>query len=81
MPFYVQAVYKDKAKIVMSIRENMPGYKAFTEYDFGFKVRNKESPETWMDTDSIVLLPAEEDVPKGPLEGFKSSVTSIFKKD
>eukprot|EP00892_Ulva_mutabilis_P006736 jgi/Ulvmu1/4434/UM002_0159.1 len=76
-----QAVYKDRTKIVMSIRENMPGYKSFMEYDFGFKVRNKESPESWIDTDGIVLLPAEEDVPKGPLEGLKSSVTSMFKKD
>jgi len=77
----VQAVYKDKIKIVASIRENMPGYKSFTEYEFGFKVRNKETPESWMETDSIVLLPAEEDVPKGPLEGLKSSVTSMFKRD
>lgn len=65
----------------MSIRDTMPGYKAYTEYDFGFKVRDKETPESWMDTEGIVLLPTEEDVPKGPLEGFKSSVSSMLNKN
>jgi hypothetical protein len=76
----VQAVYKDQAKIVQSIRDNMPGYKNFTEYEFGFKIRNKDKPEAWIDADEVVKLPEEAEVPKGPLEGLKSSVSSLFNR-
>jgi hypothetical protein len=74
----MQAVYKDKDKIIRSIKDNMPGYKNFTEYEFGFKVRDKESPESWIDSDGVVMLPEQREVPKGPLENLKSSVGSLF---
>lgn len=80
-PSLLQAIYKDQEKIVRSIRDNMPGYKTFTEYEFGFKIRNKEKPEAWIEAgDDVVVLPEEADVPKGPLEGLKSSVSSLFSK-
>jgi hypothetical protein len=75
-----QAVYKDKNKIAQSIRDNMPGYKTFTEFEYGFKIRNKEKPESWYESNEVVMLPPEDDIPKNPIESFKSSVSSIFGK-
>ena len=77
----MQEVYKDKMKIIRSIKDNMPGYKNFTEYEFGFKVRDKDRPESWIDADEVVILPEPEEVPEGPLEGLKASVGSLFNKN
>lgn len=76
----MQAVYKDREKIVRSIKDNMPGYKNFTEYEFGFKVRDKDRPEAWMDSDEVVMLPEQQELPQGPLEGLKASVGSLFNR-
>ena len=78
---HMQEVYKDKMKIIRSIKDNMPGYKNFTEYEFGFKVRDKDRPESWIDADEVVILPEPEEVPEGPLEGLKASVGSLFNKN
>lgn len=76
----MQAVYKDRDKIVQSIKDNMPGYKTFTEYEFGFKVRDKARPEAWIDSDEVVILPEQEEVPAGPFEGLKASIGSLFNR-
>lgn len=73
-------MYKDREKIDSSIRENLPGYEKYTEFEYGFKIRDKERPESWHEAEEVVLLPPEEDIPSGPLESLKQSVGSIFEK-
>lgn len=77
----VQAIYKDKEKIAQQIRDNMPGYKTFTEFEYGFKIRDKEKPDAWHEPDNIVLLPPEDEIPSNPVEGFKSSLGRLFGGD
>lgn len=73
-----QAVYKDKEKINNSIRNSMPGYSNFEDFEYGFKIRNKEKPESWWEAEEIVVLPEESEVPDNPIESLKQSVGSIF---
>lgn len=73
-----QAIYKEKDIIINSIRNGMPGYKDFKEFEFGFKIRNKEKPEAWYQAEDLVILPEEQELPKGPLANLKSSVSAAF---
>ena len=56
----------------------MPGYKNYTEFDFGFKIRDKERPQDWWTVDGVMMLPPEDSIPKGVVEGAKSAFGTLF---
>jgi hypothetical protein len=76
----LQSIYKEKDKIDKEIRDNIPGYKDMKEFEYGFKIRDKEKPGSWLLTDGIYELPPESEIPKGPLAGVKQSFDNIFGK-
>ena len=43
------------------VKERVPYLKVAKELEFGFKVRNKDKPASWMFTDGVSAIPAEED--------------------
>lgn len=40
-------VYKEREKIEGMVKKSMPLLKGFTEFQYGFKIRDKENPKNW----------------------------------
>ena len=47
LPDAAQVVYKERPKIEQMVRSNMPLLKSFKEFEYGFKIRDKENPKSW----------------------------------
>eukprot|EP00668_Euglena_longa_P003496 GGOE01004090.1.p1 GENE.GGOE01004090.1~~GGOE01004090.1.p1 ORF type:complete len:270 (-),score=51.45 GGOE01004090.1:68-877(-) len=57
-------IYSDKDKIEAQIRKsNIAGIQEENNFEYGFKVRDKTKPETWMNEIGIVVLPPKDDLP------------------
>merc|ERR1712087_41032 len=54
-------LYKERPKVEDMVKERVPYLKVAKELEFGFKVRNKDKPASWMFTDGVSAIPAEED--------------------
>merc|ERR1711977_47725 len=54
-------LYKERTKVEEMVKERVPYLKVAKEMEFGFKVRNKDKPASWMFTDGVEAIPAEED--------------------
>ena len=67
--------------ITKGIRNGFPGYKNFTSFEFGFKIRNKEIADDWMNAKGIMLLPPESELPEGVWENMKQSFGALFPGD
>lgn len=74
-----KAIYKDKEGIERSIREQFPMFKATKEFEYGFKIRDKENPKTWYVPTDIQVLPNEEELGTTPLENVGSFFQNIGK--
>ena len=46
-PHAAQVVYRERPKIEQMVRSNMPLLKSFKEFEYGFKIRDKENPKSW----------------------------------
>lgn len=67
------AIYKDQDAIERSIRQQFPMFKATKDFEYGFKIRDKEDPKSWyMAKDIQVIPPASElgDTPIEKVNGF-----------
>ena len=70
-------VYRDRAQIEAEVRK-MPGLARFSEFEYGFKVRDKANPKAWYIADGTVqLIPPEADLPKAPVDAAKETLDSI----
>merc|ERR1712224_423397 len=54
-------LYKERTKVEDMVKERVPYLKVAKELEFGFKVRNKDKPASWMFTDGVSAIPADED--------------------
>ena len=61
-PLAAQVVYSDKAKIEAMVRRSMPMLKNFSEFEYGFKVRDKSRPKDWYFPENITLIPREKEL-------------------
>lgn len=50
-----QVVYKEREKIEGMIKKSMPLLKGFSEFQYGFKIRDKENPKNWCGALSTVM--------------------------
>ena len=72
-----QMVYKDRAAIETEIKK-MPGLAKFSEFEYGFKIRDKANPKAWYLADATVQkIPAEEDLPKAPVDAAKETLDNM----
>merc|ERR1711920_146039 len=69
-------LYKEKDKLNEMVKERVPYLKVAKELEYGFKVRNKDKPQTWMFADGVEAIPAEEDC-KGVLDKMNDFVSSF----
>ena len=63
-----QAIYKDKDAIERSIKGQFPMFKATQEFEYGFKIRDKENPKDWYLAKDIQVIPPVEELGNTPVE-------------
>ena len=70
-------IYKDRRRIEAQVK-TLPALKAFKEFEYGFKIRDKENPKNWYIADSTVqLIPPEDQLPASPVDGLKDAVAGV----
>ncbi|KAH7620876.1 putative Protein HHL1, chloroplastic [Nannochloris sp. 'desiccata'] len=63
-----QAIYKDKDDIERTIKAQFPMFKATKEFEFGFKIRDKENPKQWYMPIDVQLIPPQSELGTSPLD-------------
>jgi hypothetical protein len=75
-----RAMYQGRAENEAAIRAQLPMFKDTKEFEYAFKIRDKENPKTWYQiTDDMVVLPAEADIEATPVEKVSSFFSDIGK--
>jgi hypothetical protein len=70
-------IYRDRAQIEAEVKK-MPGLSKFSEFEFGFKVRDKAVPKAWYIADETVQkIPPEADLPKAPVDAAKEALDNM----
>jgi hypothetical protein len=70
-------VYRDRAQIETEVKK-MAGLSTFSEFEYGFKVRDKGNPKAWYIADGTVqLIPPESELPKAPVDAAKETLDNI----
>ena len=57
-----QVVYQDKRKIEGMVKRGLPMLKNFSEFEYGFKIRDKTRPNDWYFAENITVIPPEEEL-------------------
>ena len=74
-----EVVYRDRKNIEANIKK-IPQLSGFTEFEYGFKVRDKARPEDWVKTDGVTLIPPEDELPVTPIGKVADAVKGIADK-
>lgn len=75
-----RAIYKDKQEMEKAIRAQFPMFKAAKEFEYGFKIRDKERPKEWyLVTPDLQVIPPEDELGSSPLEGASNFFKDIGK--
>jgi len=64
------AIYQDKDKLEQKLRQQIPQLKATKIFEFGYKIRDRDTPDDWYKAEGITKIPPSEDIPKTPLENI-----------
>lgn len=75
-----RAVYKDKDQIIASLRKAYPPFKEAKEFEWAFKIRERDDPKAWYLPKNLMNIPPEEELSaeKAPLEGVKDFFSNAF---
>ena len=74
-----KAIYQDKDAIEKTIRQQFPMFKATKEFEFGFKIRDKENPKNWYQPTDIQLIPPQDQLGTTPLDNVNTFFKDIGK--
>jgi len=74
------AIYQDSDKIVQKLRSQIPQLKHTKQFEFGFKIRDRDVPDDWWKPEGITRIPPKEDIPKTPIENFGDWFQGSFGK-
>lgn len=66
-----EALYKDKPAVERMIRQQFPPLKDVKDFEYGFKIRNKEEPAKWWVSENIKLIPPQEELGGGVVDDVK----------
>jgi len=64
------AIYQDKGKLEQRLRQQIPQLKSTKVFEYGYKIRDRDEPDNWYKAEGITKIPAEEDIPKTPLDNI-----------
>ena len=67
-----RAIYEDQAAIESTIREQFSMFKATKEFEFGFKIRDKENPKNWYQPINVEIIPPEADLGTTPIDNVQN---------
>lgn len=72
-----QVIYRDRTKIEREIKK-MPALKSFSEFEYGFKIRDKATPKNWYIADkTVMVIPPEEELGKAPIDQAKEAINDF----
>jgi hypothetical protein len=70
-------IYRDRKKVEAELKR-MPALKAFSEFEYGFKIRDKGNPKAWYIPDATVItIPPEDQLPTTPLDSAKNALEGV----
>lgn len=69
-----RAVYKDRVEVEKAVRQQFPMFKAAKEFEYGFKIRDREEPKAWYLSAGVMLIPEEAELGVAPLEGVNEAL-------
>jgi len=72
-------LYKDREEIESSLKQQYPPMANAKEFEYGFKIRNKDNPKNWYIAENIMLIPPEGELPKPPIENLQEKAASFFR--
>lgn len=73
------AIYKDQDAIERSIRQQFPMFKATKDFEYGFKIRDKEDPKSWYLAKDIQVIPPSSELGDTPIEKVNSFFQDLGK--
>ncbi|KAK9818246.1 hypothetical protein WJX72_009453 [[Myrmecia] bisecta] len=65
-------VYQDQPQMEKMIRTQFPPLKNATEFEYGFKVRDKSNPKNWYVAEDITIFPAKEELGTTVVDNVRS---------
>lgn len=71
------AIYKDKDSIIRTIKAQFPMFKATNDFEFGFKIRDKENPKQWYMPVDVQLIPPQSELGTSPLDKAADFFTNL----
>eukprot|EP00884_Botryococcus_braunii_P021387 jgi/Botrbrau1/7932/Bobra.9_2s0092.1 len=73
-----QAVYKDKKKIEAQLKAT-PSLGGFSDFEYGFKIRDKEVPSSWYAADYVTPFPPESELKGTVADNIQAFFNNAFK--
>jgi hypothetical protein len=74
-----EVVYRDQKTIEANIKK-IPMLSGYSEFEYGFKIRNKEVPEDWIKAEGVIVIPPEDELPATPVSKVTDGVKGIADK-
>lgn len=75
-----KAIYKDRVEMEKAIRAQFPMFKSAKEFEYGFKIRDKERPKDWyLVTSDLQIIPPEEELGGSPLDAASDFFSDLGK--
>mmetsp|Transcript_39001 Transcript_39001/g.99740 ORF Transcript_39001/g.99740 Transcript_39001/m.99740 type:complete len:223 (-) Transcript_39001:27-695(-) len=76
-----EVIYKDNAEIEAGLKQAFPPMKWVTEFEYGFKIRDKAKPDNWYiaENSKIMIIPPKDKLPKPPAEDLKEKAGNFLK--
>jgi len=72
-----QVIYRDRKKIENEVKK-MAALKAFSDFEYGFKIRDKSNAKNWFIADkTVMLIPPEEELGKAPIDQAKEAINEV----
>eukprot|EP01025_Chloroclados_australasicus_P038469 TRINITY_DN3964_c0_g1_i1.p2 TRINITY_DN3964_c0_g1~~TRINITY_DN3964_c0_g1_i1.p2 ORF type:complete len:227 (-),score=19.06 TRINITY_DN3964_c0_g1_i1:143-754(-) len=68
-------VYKSEEEIVNAVKSKYKEFAKFTEFQFGFKIRDKTNPKEWYLAQGLTIIPPKEELGKAPLQALVERFT------
>eukprot|EP01026_Neomeris_dumetosa_P076928 TRINITY_DN82843_c0_g1_i1.p1 TRINITY_DN82843_c0_g1~~TRINITY_DN82843_c0_g1_i1.p1 ORF type:complete len:217 (-),score=23.34 TRINITY_DN82843_c0_g1_i1:264-866(-) len=70
-----ESVYKEEEKVIQQLKAQYKEFSKFTEFQFGFKIRDKTKPKEWYLPEGIIVIPPKDKLGKAPLQALVERFT------
>ena len=75
----MQTVYADRKKVEGMVKRGMPMLKNFSDFEYGFKIRDKTRPKDWYFAENITIIPPEDQLRGTVVDQLSDWWSGLFK--